>query len=79
MIRNFLQERDFEHGYAKAIIDITNYIEHHSETLKTNKLMNRKGILLLLKAMYENRETFLEVGEDINFILTKEGKIILET
>lgn len=78
MIRNFLQEVDFENGYKKAVLVIANYFDKHSASLKFNKMFNHKGIHALFVGIMENIETFMNEAEDTSFIVTKDRKVILE-
>lgn len=78
MIRNFLKECDFENGYKQAVLDILNYIDKHSETMKHNKLFSYNGIRLLLRAIQDNHDVFFRDKEETEFIYTNNKKIILE-
>ena len=74
---NFAEESIYRQGYFKCLLDIRNWIERHSESLKRNKLFNKKGILLLLKGILENEEEFMEWGEWTEFVLKKDGSGII--
>ena len=78
MIKNFLQELDYENGYKKAVIDITNYIDKHSVSLKFNKMFNHKGLHALLVGIMGNIDTFMNEAEDTEFIVTKDKRVVLE-
>ena len=78
MIKNFLQELDYENGYKKAVIDITNYIDKHSASLKFNKMFNHKGLHALLAGIIDNIDTFMNEAEDTEFIVTKDKRVVLE-
>ena len=78
MIGSFVKESEYRHGYNKAIIDIANWIERHSESIKHDKLNNTKGFLRLLKAFYENSEMFIQNGESLALRRNNDGSIILD-
>ena len=47
--------------------------------LKYNKLYNEKGLNALMEAFIENADTFIESGEDTQFILTNsKQKFVLD-
>lgn len=74
MIRNFLESCDYEYGYTKAVSDIKNYLESHSETLKWHKMNNLKGICEILSLFEKEHDTLLKYGPDIEVIVNYEGK-----
>lgn len=76
MIRNFLESCDYEQGYSKALIDVRNFFEKHSASMKYNKLYNQKSIEALLLALQQNRNDFMELGEDLELSFKKEGSKI---
>lgn len=79
MIRNFLQERDYAHGYQKALQDVFNWFNGHSESLTFNKMYNRQGVALILKCMADNADTMQKLGDSIEFMIHDEqvGKKIV--
>ena len=78
MIKNFLQSCDYENGYRKAISDIRNWFENHTETMKHNRLFNHRGVIDILSAMERYPDKMIAYGEDTMFKLTNDGKIIME-
>lgn len=71
----------YRNGYIKALIDVRNYFETHSDCLKYWKMYNQKKIPLLLQAFIDNADCMMSLGEDINLLVatdkkTKETKII---
>ena len=76
MIRNFLESCDYEQGYSKALTDVRNFFEKHSAAMKYHKLYNQKSIEALLLALQQNREMFMEFGEDLELSFKKEGNTI---
>ena len=76
MIESFVKSLDYENGYIQALLDVKDYIQQHSETLKRNRLSNCKGFLKLLSAMAKYWNTMLTYGADASFILTNEKEII---
>lgn len=76
---DFIQYCNYKNGYNKALSDVFNWFEKHSESLKFHKMYNNKSILALLKCMSNNSESMLELGEDCDFIIKKDGKSIIVT
>ena len=72
MIRNFLQERDYAHGYQKALQDVRDFFERRSVAMKVLHLYNKDGLNLILKGMVENAEEMQELGSDIEFEISDE-------
>lgn len=69
---NFL----YRQGYIKALLDVKNYFDKHSDALKYNKMYNSKKIPLLLQAFVENADEMIMWGEDIDLMLSKDGKSV---
>ena len=67
---NFL----YRQGYFKALLDVKNYFEKHSESLKHNKMYNAKKIPLLLQAFIDNADEMIMWGDEIELMLSKDGK-----
>ena len=74
MIRNFLKECDYDNGYRKAISDIKNWFDIHSNSLKYNKCYNEKSISAILSAMEQNSEVMLKYADFAEFIIYKDKK-----
>lgn len=72
MIRNFLQERDYAHGYQKALQDVLEFFQRRSNAMKVLHLYNQSGIELILKGMVDNAESMQELGSDIEFEIQEE-------
>ena len=64
----------YRQGYFKALLDVKNYFDTHSETLKYLKMYNSKKIPLLLQAFVENADTMMLYGDNLNLKLSKDGK-----
>lgn len=67
---NFL----YRQGYFKALLDVKNYFDKHSESLKHNKMYNSKKIPLLLQAFLDNADELIMWGDEIELVLSKDGK-----
>lgn len=52
----------FNGVYTKALVDVLNWFEGHSEDLKYHKLFNCKGVIAVLKALVEHREELRVTG-----------------
>lgn len=68
---------DYNRGYTKALIDVQNFFESHSEAMKYNKLYSHKGISAILSALIQNREELGETGEIDDLIVKKDKKNII--
>ena len=62
-------------GYSKALLDVKNWFEDHSEILKFNRLYNEKGIRNILWALLENRAELRETG-DVELYVNRKTKEI---
>jgi tRNA A37 methylthiotransferase MiaB len=72
MIRNFLREQDYSHGYQKALQDVLEFFQRRSNTMKVLHLYNQSGIELILKGMADNAEEMQKLGSDIEFEIHEE-------
>ena len=70
---NFL----YRQGYFKALLDVKNYFDKHSESLKCLKMCNSKKIPLLLQAFIDNADEMMMWGDEIELKLSKDGKRVL--
>lgn len=73
MRANFLKERDYAHGYQKALQDVYEFFQKRSNAMKVLHLYNQSGIELILKGMVENAEAMQELGSDIEFEIHEEA------
>jgi hypothetical protein len=69
----------FIRGYTKALLDIQNFFESHSEALSTYKLFNKNGVTAILKFLIENRDELREYGNIEEILVRKEPKKIIIT
>lgn len=53
----------FNGGYTKALVDVLNWFEGHSEDLKFHKMFNCKGVIAILKALIDHREELRVTGD----------------
>lgn len=72
MRANFLQERDYAHGYQKALLDVLEFFQRRSNIIKLLHLYNQSGIELILKGMADNAEEMQKLGSDIEFEIHEE-------
>ena len=77
MYDNFILDTTHKQGYDKALLDVKNWIERHSESMKYHKLNNAKGIMMLMNAFIENSEKLREYGDYTEFILSSDKKKII--
>lgn len=68
---------DYNRGYTKALLDVKNFFEEHSEAMKYNKLYSHKGISAVLSALIQNHEELRETGTVDNSIVEKDKKSII--
>ncbi len=71
---NFLAERDYAHGYQKALSDVKNWFNNHSDTLKYHRMFSSTGVLTILSAMEKNSEIMQDCAEDTEFNFKVENK-----
>lgn len=64
----------YRQGYFKALLDVKNYFDSHSEVLKHYKMYNAKKIQLLLEAFLENVDLMIICGDHIDLKLSADGK-----
>ena len=68
---------NFYSGYTKALLDVKEYFEFHSESLKHNKAYNSKVIPVLIDSLIENRDEMMRIGgRNLELIITKDKKFI---
>ncbi|MBR5357573.1 MAG: hypothetical protein IK121_11720 [Lachnospiraceae bacterium] len=75
MINRFKAISDYNIGYQKALMDVLNWFENHSITLKQNKMYNEKRIQQILKCLANNADALKDEGEDLELTVTNEGVI----
>ncbi len=59
---------EYEKGYFKALLDLSNYIDEHSESIKSLKQCKFTFIYNLIKYLldsFERRELFRRYGGDV--------------
>jgi hypothetical protein len=54
----------YRQGYFKALLDVKNWWENHSESIKYLRLGSYKGALLILEKLLEVREDLMLLGMD---------------
>ena len=72
MIRNFLREADYENGYTQALLDVKNWFERHSNSLRYYRLCNTRCIPLILNCMMKNHTRMMDRGEDFEIVWRRE-------
>ena len=68
---------DYNQGYFKALVDVKNYFDSHSDMLKHLRMYNSKKIPLLLDAFIRYHEKMIIVGDQIDLKLTADGKKVI--
>ena len=74
---NFQEETLVSKGYFHAMLDINNWFEQHSDTLKFDKMYNKKGIHSILQAMLNNTDIMQKYGEFTEFVKKEDGTVSL--
>ena len=59
----------YRSGYFKALLDVKNYFDSHSNVLKRLRMYSSKKIPLLLQAFIDNRERMILEGDDVEIKL----------
>lgn len=77
MYDNFILDTTHKQGYDQALLDVKNWIERHSKSMKYHKLNNAKGIMMLMNAFIENSEKLREYGDYTEFVLSSDKKKII--
>lgn len=65
---------DYRKGYFKAILDMKNMLENHTDALKYNKSNNAIGIIAILSCILTDIDKFMQTAEMTEFIINKESK-----
>lgn len=59
----------YRSGYFKALLDVKNYFDSHSNVLKHLRMYSSKKIPSLLQAFIDNRERMILEGDDVEIKL----------
>lgn len=76
MICSYTESQIYRNGYQKALLDVKNWFERHSWSLKMLRMYNKKYVEMLLNAICNGADTFMEYGDDtaMLFDVDKENK-----
>ena len=74
MIRSFIRETVYRQGYDRALLDVKEWFDRHSMSLKMERLYSKQGIDLLLNALIENSERFSVEGDEMELYYNKNEK-----
>lgn len=69
MIKDFIYESIYRDGYFKALLDVKNWFEQHSNSMRYFRMYNAKGLTKILNAMIKDIEQFMEQGEDLEIVI----------
>ena len=64
MIFSFVESQIYRNGYQKALLDVKNWFERHSASLKWCRMYNKKHVEMLLNAICKSADTLMEFGDD---------------
>ena len=62
----------YNKGYTKALLDVKNFFEYHSDSIKYNKLYKYNGIMAILSALLEYRDELRDMGSIEDLIIKKD-------
>ena len=65
---------DFNRGYTKALVDVSNFFDNYPEALTGNRLYTQKGIRAVLDFILANREELRETGSVKDIVVRKDKK-----
>ena len=68
---------EYEHGRLTALLDLVNWIERHSESIKFHRLNNFAGLLAVVKCLLDNREAFQKYADTLELKVKRDGKKLL--
>lgn len=69
----------YRQGYFRALLDVKDYFDYHSASLKRYRAFNSKIIPKLCQAFIDYHEIMMTYGgSELELILTKEKEIILD-
>ena len=80
MICSYTESQIYRNGYQKALLDVKNWFERHSWSLKTSRMYNKKSVEMLLNAICKGADTLMEFGDDtaVYFEYDKDKKKIVK-
>lgn len=65
---------DYSHGYRKALCDVVDWFERHSQGMAYNRAYAKNPIEALLKAMAKEHEAMEKYGASVVFVLKRQDK-----
>ena len=60
---------EYKQGYFKALVDVKNYFDSHSEMLKCYKMYNAKKLPVLFQAFIDNYQKMIYEGDSIEITI----------
>lgn len=60
---------EYKQGYFKALQDVKNYFDSHSDVLKKHKMYNAKKLPILLQAFLDNWDKMVYEGDNIEITI----------
>lgn len=74
MIVDWKKETASREGYFQALLDVKNWFERHSASLKTLRMYNQKNIGMLLSEISNNADAFQKFGDETEMFFEFENK-----
>ena len=74
MIVDWNKETARRDGYFQALLDVKNWFERHSNSLKLCRMYNQKNIEMLLLEISKNADAFQKFGDDTEIFFEFEKK-----
>ena len=74
MIVDWNKETVRREGYFQALLDVKNWFDNHSMSLKRDRMYNQNGIQQILSVMADNADYMYEKGSEIDMYFSKSQK-----
>ena len=73
---------NYQGGYGKALIDLSNMLDNYSNALIFHRILRKRDIKVLrefLGSLYDHRHEYLEDPDSVSCIWTKDGRLIAKS
>lgn len=74
MIVDWKKEAARREGYFQALLDVKNWFERHSASLKRLRMYNQKNIGMILSEISNNADAFQKFSDDTEMFFEFENK-----
>jgi hypothetical protein len=69
-VNDYFLDVEYRKGYFKALMDVNNFLDTHSNVMKHYRLNNSKNLKMLFKAMLEGQDALMKYGEHADIHVT---------